>query len=101
MLPASPREGILESYGCRPAPCVGGRTAGRRFGLVTFSDRTQRIVRSAQRLDHFRLCRETIYNLRAQRVSPDFRDVFTQPSTEPAPPLAAGLLHLARRCAAG
>jgi hypothetical protein len=28
-------------------------------------------------MDHFRLCRETIYNLHAQRVSPDFRDVFT------------------------
>jgi hypothetical protein len=28
-------------------------------------------------MDHFRLCRETIYNLRAERVSPDFREVFT------------------------
>jgi uncharacterized protein (DUF58 family) len=28
-------------------------------------------------MDHFRLCRETIYNLKAERVSPDFRDVFS------------------------
>jgi uncharacterized protein (DUF58 family) len=28
-------------------------------------------------MDHFRLCREAIYNLRAERVSPDFREVFT------------------------
>ena len=28
-------------------------------------------------MDHFRLCREAIYNLQASRVSPDFRDVFT------------------------
>ena len=31
----------------------------------------------ASGMDHFRLCRETIYNLQASRVSPDFRDVFT------------------------
>jgi uncharacterized protein (DUF58 family) len=27
-------------------------------------------------MDHFRLCRETIYNLQARRVSPDFRELF-------------------------
>jgi uncharacterized protein (DUF58 family) len=50
---------------------------GDRFGLVTFSDRTHKFVRARSGMDHFRLCRETIYNLHAQRVSPDFRDVFT------------------------
>jgi uncharacterized protein (DUF58 family) len=44
---------------------------------VTFSKLTHRFVRARSGMDHFRLCRETIYNLRAQRVSPDFRDVFT------------------------
>ncbi|MEI9970966.1 MAG: hypothetical protein WDO73_02335 [Ignavibacteriota bacterium] len=28
-------------------------------------------------MDHFRLCREAIYNLHASRVSPDYRAVFT------------------------
>lgn len=48
-----------------------------RFGLVTFSDHTHRFVRARNGMDHFRVCRETIYNLQARRVSPDFREVFT------------------------
>ena len=74
----SAREGILENYvdAALHLALVAERQ-GDRFGLVTFSDRTQRIVRARSGMDHFRLCRETIYNLRAQRVSPDFRDVFT------------------------
>jgi uncharacterized protein (DUF58 family) len=48
-----------------------------RFGLVTFSDRTHRFVRARNGMDHFRLCRETIYNLQPRHVSPDFREVFT------------------------
>ena len=50
---------------------------GDRFGLVTFSDRTHSFVRAHRGPAHFRLCRETIYNLRSSRVSPDFREVFT------------------------
>jgi len=48
-----------------------------RFGLVTFADRTHRFVRARSGQDHFRLCREAIYRLQPERVSPDFREVFT------------------------
>jgi uncharacterized protein (DUF58 family) len=74
----SMRPGILESYveASLHLALVAER-AGDRFGLVTFSDRTQSLVRARHGLDHFRLCRETIYNLKAERVSPDFRDVFS------------------------
>ncbi len=48
-----------------------------RFGLVTFADRTHSFVRARAGKDHFRLCREAIYRLQPERVSPDFRDVFT------------------------
>jgi uncharacterized protein (DUF58 family) len=74
----SAREGILESYveATLHLALVAERQ-GDRFGLVTFSDRTHRFVRARSGMDHFRLCRETIYNLRAERVSPDFREVFT------------------------
>jgi uncharacterized protein (DUF58 family) len=74
----SAREGILESYvdAALHLALVAERQ-GDRFGLVTFSDRTQRFIRARSSMDHFRLCREAIYNLRAGRVSPDFRDVFT------------------------
>ena len=74
----SAREGILESYveAALHLALVAERQ-GDRFGLVTFSDRTHSFVRARGGMDHFRLCRETIYNLRAERVSPDFREVFT------------------------
>ena len=74
----SAREGILESYidAALHLALVAERQ-GDRFGLVTFSHRTHHFVRARNGMDHFRLCRETIYNLRAERVSPDFRDVFT------------------------
>ena len=73
----SMREGVLDSYvdAALHLALVAERQ-GDRFGLVTFSDRTHQFVRARNGLDHFRLCRETIYNLRARRVSPDFRDVF-------------------------
>ncbi|MBZ5626871.1 MAG: DUF58 domain-containing protein, partial [Acidobacteriia bacterium] len=74
----SAREGILESYvDATLHLALVAERQGDRFGLVTFSDRTHRFVRARSGMDHFRLCRETIYNLRAERVSPDFREVFT------------------------
>jgi uncharacterized protein (DUF58 family) len=74
----SAREGILESFvdAALHLALVAERQ-GDRFGLVTFSDRTHQFVRARSGMDHFRLCRETIYNLHVRRVSPDFRDVFT------------------------
>jgi uncharacterized protein (DUF58 family) len=74
----SMREGIIEKYveAALHLALVAERQ-GDRFGLVTFSDRTHNLVRARRGLNHFRLCRETIYNLRATRVSPDFREVFT------------------------
>jgi len=74
----SAREGILESFvDAALHLALVAEKQGDRFGLVTFSDRTHKFVRARSGMDHFRLCRETIYNLHAQRVSPDFRDVFT------------------------
>ena len=74
----SAREQILESYvdAALHLALVAERQ-GDRFGLVTFSDRPHRMLRARSGMDHFRLCRETIYNLQARRVSPDFREVFT------------------------
>jgi uncharacterized protein (DUF58 family) len=74
----SEREGILESFvEAALHLALVAEKQGDRFGLVTFSDRTHRFARAANGMDHFRLCRETIYNLHAQRVSPEFREVFT------------------------
>ena len=74
----SAREEILESFvDAALHLALVAEKQGDRFGLVTFSDRTHRFVRARSGMDHFRLCRETIYNLHAERVSPDFREVFT------------------------
>lgn len=78
----SAREGILESYvEAALHLALVAEKQGDRFGLVTFSNRTHRFLRARSGMDHFRLCRETIYNLRAERVSPDFREVFTSLQT--------------------
>ena len=74
----SAREGILDSYiNAALHLALLAERQGDRFGLVTFSDRTHRLIRAHRGLAHFRLCRETIYNLEPSRVSPDFREVFT------------------------
>jgi uncharacterized protein (DUF58 family) len=74
----SARDGILEAYvDASLHLALVAQRQGDRFGLVTFSDRTHKFVRAGNGMDHFRLCREAIYNLQAQRVSPDFREVFT------------------------
>ena len=74
----SAREGILESFvDAALHLALVAEKQGDRFGLVAFSDRAHQFVRARSGMDHFRLCRETTYNLHARRVSPDFRDVFT------------------------
>jgi uncharacterized protein (DUF58 family) len=73
----SAREGILEGYveAALHLALVAERQ-GDRFGLVTFGNHTRRFLRARSGLGHFRVCREAIYNLAAERVSPDFREVF-------------------------
>jgi uncharacterized protein (DUF58 family) len=78
----SAREGILESYvDAALHLALVAEKQGDRFGLVTFSNRTLRFIRARSGMDHFRLCREAIYNLHPERVSPDFREVFTSLQT--------------------
>jgi uncharacterized protein (DUF58 family) len=74
----SAREGILDSYvdAALHLALIADRQRDR-FGLVTFGDRTHTFVRARTGMAHFRLCRESIYRLAPQRVSPDFREVFT------------------------
>jgi len=74
----SAREGILDGYvDAALHLALVAEKQGDRFGLITFSDRTERFIRARNGMDHFRLCREAIHNLHAARVSPDFREVFT------------------------
>ena len=78
----SARESILDRYvdAALHLALIADRQRDR-FGLVTFADRTHQFLRARSGLDHFRLCREAIYRLQPERVSPDFRDVFTSLQT--------------------
>jgi uncharacterized protein (DUF58 family) len=74
----SAREQILEGYVTAALHiALAAERQGDRFGLITFSDRPHRLLRARSGMDHFRLCREAIYNLQARRVSPDFSELFT------------------------
>jgi uncharacterized protein (DUF58 family) len=74
----SARPGIMDGYvGAALHLALIAQRQGDRFGLATFSNHVRRFLRARSGLGHFRLCRETIYNLHAERVSPDFSEVFT------------------------
>lgn len=74
----SAREGALEhSVNASLHLALAAERQGDRFGLVTFSDRPHRFVPAGRGLTHFRVCREAIYGLQPERVSPDFREVFS------------------------
>ena len=74
----SAREQILEGYVTAALHlALAAQRQGDRFGLITFSDRPHKLVRARRGMDHFRGCREALYDLQPQRVSPDFRELFT------------------------
>ena len=45
------------------------------FGLVTFSDRVLNFVRARNGKEHYGACREALYRLEPQPVSPDFEEL--------------------------
>jgi uncharacterized protein (DUF58 family) len=55
------------------ALCAGRQ--GDRFGLILFSDRVHTVVEARRGVEHFRLCRDAIYNAQPRRVNPDFAEV--------------------------
>jgi len=48
---------------------------GDLFGLLTFSDRVINFVRARNGKEHYGACREALYQLEPQSVSPDFEEV--------------------------
>ena len=55
---------------------VAAEQQGDLFGLVTFSDQVTRFLRAGRGKAHFNACLESIYNLQAEAVAPDFNDLF-------------------------
>jgi uncharacterized protein (DUF58 family) len=56
---------------------LAAESQGDKFGLVTFSDRVQSFLRAAQGKQQYSACREVLYRVRPQPVSPDFAELFT------------------------
>ncbi len=50
---------------------------GDRFGMLAFSDRIRAFVRARSGPAHFDACREALYTLEPQIVTPDFEEVAT------------------------
>lgn len=50
---------------------------GDLFGLLTFNDKVRSFLKAKMGKPHFNVCRDTLYTLQTQRVSPDFAELFT------------------------
>jgi uncharacterized protein (DUF58 family) len=60
------------------AALVMGMAAERQgdlFGLITFSDRVHQFVRARNGKAHYSLCRDSLYTLQPQIVTPDYDEV--------------------------
>ena len=56
---------------------LAAQKQGDLFGLLSFSDRVHSFVRSAGGHGHYNSCRDAIYNLQTEPVTPDFGELFT------------------------
>jgi len=69
---------ILEQY--LTAALMLGMAAekqGDLFGLVTFSDKVEILIRAKTGPHHFHVCRDAIYKLQSKPVTPDFEEIFS------------------------
>jgi uncharacterized protein (DUF58 family) len=57
--------------------CLAAARQSDLFGLITFSDKVQTFVRAKNGKAHYDVCRDAIYTLQPQTVTPDFEDLFT------------------------
>jgi len=74
--PASETTPVLERF--LTASLILGLAAeqqGDLFGLLTFSDRVQKFVRAKNGKAHYAACRDAIYGLQPQIVTPDFEEL--------------------------
>ena len=72
------RTTIMERY--TAAALVMGLAAGRQaddFGLLVFDDRVRKFVRAKSGKAHYNACRDSLYTLQPNSVTPDFAELFT------------------------
>jgi uncharacterized protein (DUF58 family) len=56
--------------------CLGAGKQSDLFGLVTFSDKTERFIRAKNGKAHYDRCRDALYTLQPGIVTPDFQELF-------------------------
>jgi uncharacterized protein (DUF58 family) len=57
--------------------CLAAAQQSDLFGLLAFGDRVQTFVRAKNGKAHYDVCRDALYTLQAELVTPDFEDLFT------------------------
>ncbi len=57
--------------------CLAAARQSDLFGLVTFNDKVQKFIRAKNGKHHYDVCRDALYTLQAEKVTPDFKDLFT------------------------
>jgi uncharacterized protein (DUF58 family) len=55
--------------------CVAAERQGDRFGLISYSDKVNHLVKARAGSAHFNVCRDLAVSLTSQAVSPDFADI--------------------------
>jgi uncharacterized protein (DUF58 family) len=76
--PGVPDSSILERL--VTAALVLGMAAERQgdlFGLLSFTDKVERFVRARNGKSHYNTCRDALYTLQPQTVTPDYDELFT------------------------
>ena len=69
---------MLERFvNCALILCLAAAKQSDLFGLITFSDKVQKFVRAKNGKAHYDVCRDALYTLQPQIVTPDFGDLFT------------------------
>jgi uncharacterized protein (DUF58 family) len=57
--------------------CLAAAQQSDLFGLLAFTDRVRRFVRAKNGKTHYDTCRDALYTLQPETVTPDFEDLFT------------------------
>ena len=74
---------ILERF--TAAALVMGLAADRQgdvFGLLAFDDRVRKFIRAKNGKAHYDVCRDALYTMQAQSVTPDFGELFSFVATK-------------------
>ncbi len=74
-IPAQPTTHLDRAISAALLFCVAAERQGDRFGLISFSDKVNHLVKARAGSAHFNVCRDLAVSLTSQTVSPDFAEI--------------------------